>query len=82
MCNDCRVAIYKLGGYFHMYNKTKLIDIIDYTSLGICEYKLSISKFKDNYFLPRHGIISMPKLSFHTKHMAMSCCNVQPDMDS
>ena len=24
-------------------------------------------------------IISMPRLSFYTKHIVKSCCNVQPD---
>ena len=23
----------------------------------------------------------MPRLSFHAKHKAVSCCNVQPDMN-
>ena len=47
----------------------------------MCEHKLSLSKFKYNCFDPYQGIISMPRLSFLTKHIAESCCNV-PDMDS
>ena len=50
--------------------------------LSSCENQLSISKCKDNCSAPCQGIISMPRLSFHAKHIAMSCCNVRPDMDN